>query len=432
MVIIYVVQINPRVLYSFRLLLTSILGIQVKVTSNKAEYEQAVGPKLNYSRLPLSGLSITPHALLFETGIHDFDPEMIWIQQVPCLFPVTAEASLPFDPFAAAFFMVSRYEEYREQPLDNHGRVMATESFAFKHDFLEIPVVDKWAYMLKSKLGEMFPELEFPERHYRHIPTVDIDIAYAYRHHGWLRSIGGILKKIGKGNLKDLSRQFKTLVLKEKDPYDVFDLLQDWYLSFRLQPVFFFLVGNLGQYDRNINAGHASMQQLIHRIGRTFSIGIHPSYASNFDYELLKDEIQTLQKIKGKKVIRSRQHFLKLSIPSTYLWLMQCSIEKDYSMGYASLPGFRAGTCTPFLFYDISSERETSLVVYPFHVMDGTLIDYMQLAPEEGIQKISEITAQIRSVDGTFISLWHNVTLSEIGIWKNWRTVYVQMLEANY
>ena len=44
---------------------------------------------------------------------------------------------IPFDVFSATFFLVSRYEEYLPHVKDDYGRFLATESLAFKEDFLQ-------------------------------------------------------------------------------------------------------------------------------------------------------------------------------------------------------------------------------------------------------------------------------------------------------
>ena len=60
----------------------------------------------------------------------------------------------PFDPFAASFFMISRYEEYLPHIKDIHGRFEAKESLAFKNNFLEKPIVDIWINLIKKELVE--------------------------------------------------------------------------------------------------------------------------------------------------------------------------------------------------------------------------------------------------------------------------------------
>ena len=69
----------------------------------------------------------------------------------------------------------------------------------------------------------------------------------------------------------------------------------------------------------------------------------------------------------------------------------KAGIVEDYSMGYPSHAGFRAGTCNPFRFYDLPGERESELQIMPFQVMDRTLKDYMKLTPGEAVNKIKDI-----------------------------------------
>ena len=132
--------------------------------------------------------------------------------------------------------------------------------------------------------------------------------------------------------------------------------------------------------------------------------------------------------ITGKKIRKSRQHFLLLRLPETYRNLLSLGIEEDYSMGYPGICGFRAGICTPFRFYDLQNEKETNLLVFPFQVMDTSLNKYMKLSPQEAQRHIEELVDEVKEVNGTFISIWHNESLHDRGKWKGWRLVFEQML----
>ena len=181
--------------------------------------------------------------------------------------------------------------------------------------------------------------------------------------------------------------------------------------------------------DKNLPIDNHSFIKLIKSIADVADIGIHPSFASNKQPEKLEKEIKNLSKIFHKEIIKSRQHFLKLSFPTTYQTLIELDITDDYTMGYASEIGFRAGTCTPFLFYNIDLEIETKLRIHPFIVMDATLLYYMKLTPDEAIAKVNKLIDEVKNVNGTFISLWHNETLSDVKQWAGWRKVYEAIIE---
>jgi hypothetical protein len=60
--------------------------------------------------------------------------------------------------------------------------------------------------------------------------------------------------------------------------------------------------------------------------------------------------------------------------------------------------------------------------------MDGTLNQELLQSPEQAIQTIYALLQEVYAVNGCFISIWHNSTISETGIWKGWRNVYEEMI----
>ena len=118
-----------------------------------------------------------------------------------------------------------------------------------------------------------------------------------------------------------------------------------------------------------------------------------------------------------------------LHFPQTYQNLIAEGIQEDYSMGYPSKPGFRAGTAIAFPWYDLSKEEETTLLVHPLQVMDVTLKEYMDLSPDEAVSSIKNIIEQVRNVHGVFTLCWHNSSFSEIGSWTTWKFVFEDVLK---
>ena len=89
-------------------------------------------------------------------------------------------------------------------------------------------------------------------------------------------------------------------------------------------------------------------------------------------------------------------------------------------MGYGTRTGFRAGIARPFYFYDLYEEKQTSLRIFPFQVMDRTLVSSMNHLPDDAIKEFKYYTEIIRSVGGHFIPLWHNTSLNDTYEWKGW------------
>lgn len=135
-----------------------------------------------------------------------------------------------------------------------------------------------------------------------------------------------------------------------------------------------------------------------------------------------------LEKVIGKPVTSSRQHFLRLRLPETYRELERIGIKEDHSMGFADAVGFRAGTCTPFPFYDLEQDRETDLMIFPFEVMDSALCYKMKLDPDQAIAAAGQVIDRVKAVQGTFIGVWHERFLSDHGAEKGWRRVVEEII----
>ena len=144
---------------------------------------------------------------------------------------------------------------------------------------------------------------------------------------------------------------------------------------------------------------------------------------------MLKKEKERLESITNIPTTISRQHFLRFSLPETYQNLIDLEINEDYSMGYASHVGFRAGTSIPFHFFDLDFEIQTPLLIYPFALMDTTLNDYMGLTPKQSLGRTKDLLHEVMKVKGTFITLFHNESVSGYLRWNGWQKVYETMLK---
>ncbi len=431
MILVYCHETTNRITYAVGLLLKTILEMDWQITNDLKYFSSYQGARICYGddRLLSDALYVQPAGLLSEKGVRHFVPDCIEKDGLTLLFPTTrAHCDLGFDPFSAAFYLTSRYEEYLPFLQDRFGRFEASESLAYKVGFLKTPLVDHYAMLLKRRLSDTFPFLMFPARSFRLIPTIDVDVAYAYRGRGLFRTLYGAMSSLISGDISALKQRFRVLAGKERDPFDSYDLQINLHNKYGLEARYFFLSGNHGTYDRSISYASKAFRKLVEKIDNHAVVGVHPSFASNHREGLMRKEINRLSTLINRQPSHSRQHYLKLFLPRTYRRLIQNNISHDYSMGFASQPGFRAATCTPYYFYDLQADVATNLKVYPLTVMDGTLRDYMKLSPEEAIPVIKELISEVKKVDGTFISLWHNDALGENKDWQGWLWVYEQLL----
>jgi hypothetical protein len=423
-ILVFVDQLTSRVKYSLNHVLGNMLGFEVLFTQNESEFMSFKGPKISYSQNKFNeSLNITPQGLLSEGKIIEQSFEIYYWNSLPIFFYSDSKNDIPFDIFSATFYLISRYEEYLPHKADDHGRFLATESIAFKYDFLNIPIVDLWVKELSALIKKYFPNAIFKTNSYRFIPTIDIDNAFAFKHKGFVHSLGGIGLSLLKLDFILAAKRIKVLLGISKDPYDSYDELFE-ILKDHPDSLWFILGGSKEKFDRNLSLDSYTARALIQRIAEKFNICVHPSYGSGIDINRVRSEIKMLDSIVGEPITKSRQHYLKINLPQTYRLLSKLGINTDYSMGYSSHIGFRAGTCTPYSFYDLIDEKELSLIVVPFQVMDRALLQRVNCKPSEAIEYAIEIAAKVNDVGGTFVTIWHNESLSGINEWKGWEKVF--------
>ena len=421
---VYTEKITPRLNYSLDLVFSTILNIEYTVTDNP----DPDLPLVNYSdNRSIGGIFIKPEGLLFETGIRKQDVWVAHIEGLPMFFQQPPEAGFIIDIFSFAFYLVSRYEEYLPYTRDEHGRFAAESSLAYKHSFLNLPVVDLWALKFGERLSLLYPGLGLKPLKYSSLLTVDVDMPYAYRGKGLVRNLGGLVKD----SLSGISfiERLRCMFNKAQDPYDTYSFLNSVADDAGVPVKYFFTAGNRSKFDKNPRPSRPCYKKLIRKLSGKYEIGLHPSYISNKDVAIAKKELIRLENVSGRSIHCARKHYLLMSFPDTYRDYIKLGITNDYTLGYAREAGFRASIARPFFFYDLELEKITSLRIFPFQYMDNTLKQYKRLSHKEALELITHLVDQTRKVGGTFISLWHNTSLAEKDGWEGWTTVYEKAIK---
>lgn len=430
MLCIYAPFDTPRLRYALDLVFRQILNTGYRVTQHRETFAHFAGPRLYYGHEPISTPSVWIPAcsLLRQTSIQRQDIDVKMRDGMPAFFFSSCTgADYDFDLLSLVFYMASRYEEYLPCRRDRHGRFPARESLAFRENFLDRPVVNLWVRRLADALERRFPGFRFARPGFRFQPTFDVDQAWAWRHKSpWLHW-AGVLRDALQGNELALRRRREVLAGRAEDPFFTFADIEEWHRRPASDPVFFFHLGDYGRFDKSISYKHPMLRTLIARLAGVHRTGLHPSWRAAADDARLSEEIRRFCDITGAAPARSRQHFLRMELPRTYRQILSAGIREDYTMGYADAPGFRAGIAGPFPWYDLGAETATELTVHPFTVMDVTLKEYLGLTPDEGLEQATRLLAAAREAGGVFCTLWHNSSFSEIGNWKPWRSMYLNL-----
>ncbi len=395
------------------------MGMPCTLTTSHEAFSAYEGVKINYSEEVFEGdfLNVGCHPLLFEDDVKTQQIIPFEYRGNVAFFKVL-KSDLPFDILAASFYLISRYEEYFPYDEDLYGRYPHEDSLAYKLKFLNVPLINIWAGYLAEIIQQKFPSFTPKWPSFSFLPTYDIDIAYSYKHKGFVRNIGGAIKHPS-------FDRFKVLPGLMKDPYDAYDWLDQLHEENQLNPIYFFLLAEKnGIYDKNILPHKNAMKLLIKRHAKKYSIGIHPSWQSFEHSEVLINEIRALEAISETTITASRHHYIHFTIPDTYRQLLHYDVTNDYTMGYGSINGFRASVATPFYWFDVEQNKQTNLLVHPFCFMEANSYYEQKFTAQQAGDELMYYADICKNVNGKLITIWHNNFLGFGKEFAQWKEVY--------
>ena len=412
--IIYSEKQSARLNYVAKFIFETVLKVNVNITLSSSEFETSKLFKINYSSTSVANaFQVRPQSLLFETGVSENKPKAKLKNDLIYFFESESTSNLSYDIFSAVFYFISRYEEWQAFEYDAHGRFEAKESVLFKNKMHLKPVVDLWIQEFKNELAKFFKEINFPKNKFKIISTIDVDNLYAYKEKGFLRTAGAICRDLLKLDLVNLKLRKNVLSKKKEDPFDIYSSVSDFCLEKKIPLIYFFLFKSGTKHDRTVDPNSKAFVEVFKRIKDLSAfIGLHPSYNSSVDKDLLIQEQNLLNQKTNENITISRQHYLRFNIQTTPKLLIDNGFIADFTMGYASSPGFRAGTSFPFYYYDLAAEQQKELLFVPFCVMDGAYFVYDTISPDHMLNSLLSLAKEVKKVDGLFVSVFHERTFS--------------------
>ena len=428
MLLIYTQKITPRIVYTFKHICTNVLGISIKFTTKIEEFIAHEGMKLSYGKQALGNeLFMQKAGLLLEQGLSEVEIKVQPWGDNFCFFPVSENSALPFDIFAASFFLLSRYEEYLPHVKDDLGRFPASESVAFQEGFLQYPVVDIWAYKFKEILQERFPEISLANREFHTQAIIAVEHVFNFKNKGFLRSLAGMHLDIIKLQFSKVLDRIQVLMRIKKDPLNIFEDLIVFIKEHKVSLQFMFQLSDFSIYDRNINYNRNPYRSIIKYVGDYAKVGLMPGYFALEDLKTLRKEKLRMENTVHtplESVINAKYN---LNIPEFYTFLNELEIPQDYSMGYPETAGFRAGTCSPFFFYDINTESTLALKIHPY-VFNSNIVEKMDFG--QLTSDIGKMLSEVKKVDGSFKAVFKNQDFSEYSNYQAYYALLKQIYEV--
>ncbi len=431
MVLVFTDKYTPRVKFIFEQIFKEILQVDISFTTKYQVAQESSLPVICYSkehRIP-NAFVVEPEGLLFKRGVKPVQVDVTDWNNTKIFFQSTSkDVSIPFDVFSASFYLLTRYEEYGNTDLDEHGRYKAENSLAFKHNFLDIPLVDHWALMLDDMLNDTFSiYTKKIKQRFRFCPSIDIDHVYKYKSKFISVNIIRLLQKLFFRKFQDFKLHLNVLLNKAPDPYFNVEYIVDMHNDYNLRPIFFLHVGPMGKFDGySLYNPYNIIKELFYR---TLIVGLHPSYYAANNLKQIKKEKKRLESLTRVRVFLNRFHFLRFTFPTSFENIDSLSIARDYSLGYAKYTGFRASTCTPFFFYNLEKDTLSALKLHPLVIMDVTLQKYLKKDAKSLFGIMSSYAETIKKYNGEMVTLFHNESLSDEDMWDGWREEYKRSIQ---
>jgi len=332
------------------------------------------------------------------------------------------------DILAATFLMLSRWEEIVRPERDAHQRFPAAASVAYKQNFIDRPIVDEYALILRAWLKRLLPDWQPRQRKFHVKLTHDIDHLRYFSN--WKLALRSFQETIlERSSLEQIREAILEIFFPLHDPYlkGVYTLAA---LSRRYgykDTAFYFMADQSGDFGSHYDLSSGVVRKCIQNLqDQNFEIGFHSGYNTFNDSSKLKEEKERMDTVLGIIQYGGRQHYLRFQAPNTWRNWERAGLTYDSTLGYAESGGFRCGTCHPFAPFDLEEDRELNILEYPLIVMDATLKGYCNFSPEQALEHILLLAKRCQTVEGVFTFLWHNTSL--FGKWKPWAKIYEKVL----
>jgi peptidoglycan/xylan/chitin deacetylase (PgdA/CDA1 family) len=152
----------------------------------------------------------------------------------------------------------------------------------------------------------------------------------------------------------------------------------------------------------NYNISNPEIVEVIKKLDRGgWEIGVHGSYDSCKNKELLLSEKKVLEEILEKPIMGIRQHYLRLDIPETWKIQKELGFKYDASFGFRDRIGFRDEMYFPF------KPLNDEFIVFPLTIMDSPLFAISEDIDDAWI-KCKDIIELAEKKGALITVLWHN------------------------
>ncbi len=331
------------------------------------------------------------------------------------------------DFLKSAFYLLSSYQELESSYVDDMGRFKYEGSIQKKYDFVTKPLVNYYFEIIIQGLEEFskIHKIEFKRKRlfkdFGFMLTHDVD-RVDYFH--WRETVYKWMQVIGlKTKHYDKKRLLKAAIDSilptffpgyKADPWWNFKSLRKIERKLGLKSVWYFLNRDGSAHDAKYMLEERRIKDLIIDLqAQHCEVGLHGSIKTATSSEVLTKAKNRLQRISGKEITGTRQHFLKFLYPQTLHHQQKSGLKYDTTMGFAEHEGFRNSYCYPFHPFDHEKQEMMEIWEMPLSVMDTTLFGYRELEYAEMTSAVEQLIKEVNRFGGLFVLLWHNCNFDE-------------------
>ena len=343
-----------------------------------------------------------------------------------------------YDILGLTYWMLARVEEIGRADLDDHQRFPASSSHAFQYSYLDRPVVDEWLHVLGQVAQRQWPGFDLKRHEFQMRVSHDVDRPTRYGFsstRNLIRRMGGDVYrgKVRNAIMGPLIRFNTKTKLHPLDPDNTFNWIMSQSERHGLKSAFYFICGHSSRsMDGEYDIAHPALRDLLRYIhARGHEIGLHPSYNTYKNAEVLNQEAERLRSICAEEGIQQdewggRMHYLRWEHPTTLQAWNDAGMTYDSTLGYADCAGFRCGTCFDYPAFHAGSSLTFDVRVRPLIAMEVSVLSdkYMGLRDERAQNAFCLLKDRCRRVGGQFNLLWHNSEFDQCSAKK----LYISLL----
>jgi peptidoglycan/xylan/chitin deacetylase (PgdA/CDA1 family) len=326
----------------------------------------------------------------------------------PLLVLQENRAFISADIIAAAFYLLSGWQEYFSTERDQHGRFPYAASVQKKYGFVALPVVNYYFDVLRAAVEHVSGHVLQPRRwgpqqaEFAAFISHDVDNLRS----AWKAPAKAALRQRQFGRFGKLLWRHLT----QPDAWENLEAVAAAVAQYGGYSTFFILPSHRLASNGTPNADYRFTRKLKQQLRQLeqqgYEIGLHGSLGTSTSPEKLRGEIKRA----NLNATGCRFHYLSWEPAQTLTVVEESRFLFDSTLGFAEHFGFRHSYCQPFYPFNFERGETTNFLEIPLNVMDATLHhpNYLQLAPDQVLPALQPLFAEIKRFGGVASVLWHN------------------------